>query len=55
VALRDALTVFQIVLDESSKAILKKTPIYLFLISSIFFHLYRAENGDGGYVIRGAS
>jgi hypothetical protein len=33
-------------LGESSKAILKKSTIYLFLISSIFFHLYRAENGD---------
>jgi hypothetical protein len=42
-ALRDALTVS---LEESSRVkILNKSPIYI--ISPIFFHLHRAENGIG--------
>jgi hypothetical protein len=32
-------------LGESSRVILKKSPIYI--IFPIFLHLYRTENGDG--------
>jgi hypothetical protein len=32
-------------LRENSKGMLNKSPIYSYIISPIFFHLYHAENG----------